>query len=335
MKIGVFCRTYAPFSVRNYVKHTISELTNGGVDFVRFAEKESPPDSVDFYWDPGTGRPGPYYKLLNAHKSLVVTFHGVAHLALNLRECYGTSLKNLILGFAKKIKTLYEWHPFHQRCAAIITVSSYAKWEIQKYLGLDGDNIFPIHHGVDLKTFQPSNETNSQQPYFLHVSQYQPLKNVNRIIEAYARLPRKEKPRLLAIVPGYTKREPFPKGVEVIRTPVDHKELVSLYQGATAFIFPSLRESFGMPILEAMACGCPVITSNVTACPEVAGDAALLVNPRSVVEIAEAMRRLIEDEHLRQELREKGLVRAQQFTWRRSAERHLEVFEKVLRETQG
>lgn len=95
-------------------------------------------------------------------------------------------------------------------------------------------------------------------------------------------------------------------------------------------MFPSLHETFGMPILEAMACGCPVITSNVTACPEVAGDAALLVNPRSVDEIANAMRRLMEEQELRETLWERGLKRALQFTWRKSAKKHLEVFEKVL-----
>ncbi|WP_445707531.1 glycosyltransferase [Desulfofundulus thermocisternus] len=86
-----------------------------------------------------------------------------------------------------------------------------------------------------------------------------------------------------------------------------------------------------MPIIEAMASGCPVITSNVTSCPEVAGDAAILVDPRSTDAIAEAMHRIIKDQRLRQQLREKGLKRAAQFTWRRSAEKHLKVFEKALR----
>lgn len=90
-----------------------------------------------------------------------------------------------------------------------------------------------------------------------------------------------------------------------------------------------------MPILEAMASGCPVITSNSTGCAEIAGDAALLVNPRSVDEIADAMRRLTSDHTLRQSLREKGLARAQQFTWRRSAEQHMAVFKKVLESRTG
>ncbi len=95
-------------------------------------------------------------------------------------------------------------------------------------------------------------------------------------------------------------------------------------------MFPSLHETFGLPILEAMACGCPVITSDVGACPEVAGDSALFVNPRSVDDITNAMKRLIEDDSLRQLLRQKGLARSQQFTWRKSADEHLKIFEKAV-----
>ncbi len=333
MKIGIFYPTNLPFSVCNYIENVVRELEQFGIDTVFIVETELLPEEVDLYWDPrAMGGATPYEKLLSTKKPLVVTVHGVRPFTLPAREYY-SSLKSAIIGKLYNLKNIYQWRRFRHYCAAIITVSSYAKGEIQKYLGLDGEKMFPIHHGVDLKTFKPNNENNSHQTYFLHVSQYQPAKNVDRIIEAYARLPR-NKPQLVAVVSGYSKRESLPSGVKLIRTPVSQKELVSLYQKATAFVFPSLHEGFGMPILEAMACGCPVITSNVTACPEIAGDAALLVNPRSVDEIAEAMKLLLEDEHLRQELREKGLARAQQFTWRKSAEKHLEVFEKVLQEMQ-
>jgi len=120
------------------------------------------------------------------------------------------------------------------------------------------------------------------------------------------------------------------ESVELITTPILTEELVSLYRGALGFIFPSLHEGFGVPIVESMACGCPVITSNVTACPEIVGDAALLVNPRLVEEIVKAMQRLVEDKNLCNELRKRGLERAKVFTWQRSAEKHLEIFENIL-----
>ena len=167
-------------------------------------------------------------------------------------------------------------------------------------------------------------------PFFLHVSQYQPVKNIHAIITAYDQLPLSDKPHLLIVAPGFPNCS-IPAGVNLIVNPVSGEELAKLYRTALAFVFPSLRETFGMPILEAMACGCPVITSNVTACPEVAGDAALLVDPRSVSDLMGAMRHLAEDASLRADLRHRSLARAKQFTWRRSAEQHLEVFENVLR----
>lgn len=95
-------------------------------------------------------------------------------------------------------------------------------------------------------------------------------------------------------------------------------------------VAPSLRESFGLALLEAMACGCPVITSQRTGCVEAAGDAALLVDPRSVEEIAAAMRRLIEDEELRRRLRELGLKRVRELSWSRSAAEHVRVFRHAM-----
>jgi glycosyltransferase involved in cell wall biosynthesis len=96
---------------------------------------------------------------------------------------------------------------------------------------------------------------------------------------------------------------------------VREEKLPALYRGAAALVFPSLYEGFGLPVLEAMACGTPVVTSNVTALPEVAGDAALLVDPTSVEQIAGAMRQIASDTALRRQLRDKGLSQAARFSW--------------------
>lgn len=109
------------------------------------------------------------------------------------------------------------------------------------------------------------------------------------------------------------------KGVRLISEGLSSTELATWYRGGMGFIFPSLHETFGIPILEAMACGCPVITSNDSACPDVAGDSVLFVNPHSIDDITNAMKRLIEDDSLRQ----KGLARSRQFTWRKSAEKNI------------
>ena len=111
---------------------------------------------------------------------------------------------------------------------------------------------------------------------------------------------------------------------------IDNDDLPELYNAADIFIFPSLHETFGMPILEAMSCGCPVITSNVSSMPEIAGGAALLVSPYNVDEIGKAIYQVLTDEGLKEEMRERGLERAKQFSWRRCAEEHLKVYQEVL-----
>src|SRR6185503_20273033 len=112
---------------------------------------------------------------------------------------------------------------------------------------------------------------------------------------------------------------------------VPREELPALYSGATAFVYPSLLEGFGLPVVEAMACGTPVITSNNSALKEVAGNAAVLVDPLSVRELAEAMMRLAEDGGAREELSRRGLRRAEQFSWTRTAELTLDAYRQALR----
>jgi glycosyltransferase involved in cell wall biosynthesis len=111
------------------------------------------------------------------------------------------------------------------------------------------------------------------------------------------------------------------------RLPIEDIRL--LYSHADLFVFPSIYEGFGMPVLEAMACGAPVITSNRTALPEVAGDAAVLVNPEDAEELGEAMVRVLEDQTLRATLKEKGLKRAKQFTWERAARQTMALYREL------
>ena len=156
------------------------------------------------------------------------------------------------------------------------------------------------------------------------------MKNYRRMLEAYAALDPASRPSFRLIVPGCSTRLPTPKGVEITRQPLAGCELAELYRAAIALVVPSLRETFGLPILEAMACGCPVITSTDTGCSEVAGNAALLVDPRSVEDLSSAMRRIVGDGKLRRELRQKGFARAAEFSWKTAARLHLETFRKAL-----
>ncbi|MCX7014755.1 MAG: glycosyltransferase family 1 protein, partial [Candidatus Sumerlaeota bacterium] len=265
------------------------------------------------------GRPAP----------CVSTQHGARPFVFPILE-YWPTWRERVRGFFLIQNRRWTWTRLNKADYLYIAVSHSTKREIIEKLGLPEENITVAQHGVDHSLFVPPKEpVAGGEPFLFHVSQFQPVKNLERIVEAYALLPESSRPALRLIAPGFQPRSAV-KGLTCYEEPVSDEELVRLYQTATGFVFPSLHEGFGMPMLEAMACGCPVITSNVTSCPEIAGDAALLVNPRSVEEIAQAMRRMTDDADLRRSLREKGLRRAAQFSWRKSAEIHLEVFQRAL-----
>jgi len=316
--------------VRSYIQNVTSELEKSGAIFHRFAAGDPLPTDVDIYWDARlTGGTPPWWKLKNAAKPCVATIHdGGPELTLPPWEYYA-SMEKMVKGMRGFVKRWYGWRSWRGRCAALIAVSDYTRVEFQRNMGLQDEHIVPLYHGVDDTLFYASTEQ-AENTYFLHVSAFQPKKNIKRMFKAFHELNHVGSVSMLAVLPGYPERDPG-SGVTLMRQPITHAELAPLYRQALAFVFPSLHETFGMPIIEAMACGCPVITSNVTACPETAGDAAMLVNPRSVRDIANAMQQLIEDDSLRRDLREKGLKRAQSFTWRKSAEAHLKVFEEAVR----
>ena len=114
--------------------------------------------------------------------------------------------------------------------------------------------------------------------------------------------------------------------------PVEERDLITLYNGAAALLHPSFIEGFGMPLAEAMACGCPVVTSNCSAMPEITGGVALLVDPSSPASIAGALKRVANDAELAETLRIKGVARAEDLNWRKFAEANLEIYRRVLSE---
>jgi glycosyltransferase involved in cell wall biosynthesis len=175
--------------------------------------------------------------------------------------------------------------------------------------------------------------------FVLAVGNLQPRKNLSRLVEAFAVVRRSRVPAQLAIVGQARWRESEAmrlvqeRGLtkDVIFTGyVPDADLPGLYSGAAAFAYPSLYEGFGLPVLEAMTCGAPVITSNTSSLPEVAGDAALQVDPTSVRALAEAMQAILTQGDLATRLSQRGLRRAAMFSWERAAQQTLEVYERVL-----
>jgi glycosyltransferase involved in cell wall biosynthesis len=177
-----------------------------------------------------------------------------------------------------------------------------------------------------------------QQGYLLSVSRLQARKNLRRVVEAYRRVRETQEAPPLVLAGGNTEygrglaRYAEELGVaEHVLFPgqVPEATLPALYRGATAFLYLSLYEGFGLPVLEAMACGTPVVTSNVGGTAEVASDAALVVNPERVEEIAEAVLLLLQGAEVRASFRERGLVRARHFTWERTARETIGVYQHV------
>jgi glycosyltransferase involved in cell wall biosynthesis len=235
-----------------------------------------------------------------------------------------------------------------RRATGIIAISEATKRDLQRFYGTPAEKITVIYHGVH-ERFKPVVDRSMLEqtwqrygitpPYLLFVSTVQPRKNVSRLIEAYAEarlvVGGEEMPRLvLAGKRGWMTEQIERRAAELGITDSVHftgyvhdSDLPALLSGALGYITPSLYEGFGMTVLEAQACGTPVLASNVSSLPEVVGDAGVLFDPYDVTAIRNAIARLVQDAGLRAELRERGLRHAADWTWERTARQTLAVLE--------
>lgn len=205
----------------------------------------------------------------------------------------------------------------------IVAVSQFTAQQVEDLLHIPSSRIRVVHHGVHLP--EPGESPQPREKLVLFVGALQTRKNISRLVEAFEQIGNEWQLLLAGPSNGYGADEiqqrlqasPCRDRIRVLgHQPA--QELTRLYCTASIFAFPSLDEGFGIPVLEAMAHGLPVLTSNCSALPEVAGDAALQVNPYKVDKIAEGLDMLMRDEHLRADLAVKGRERAQQFSWSRT-----------------
>lgn len=227
------------------------------------------------------------------------------------------------------------------KCDHIITGSHFTKREIVERVGISPDKITVIYHGIDHNLFYPRELTNkSPQKYILAVGSIEPRKNLKNLLNAYAMLDKEFKNEYHLTLVGASgwnnddivhEMKSLGQWVKYSGY-VSDEELAILYSNASLFIYPSVYEGFGIPPLEAMACGTPVIASSASTLPEVCADAAYYIDPLNIKSIKEGILKVLGNEELQKALIAKGLVRAKEFSWGKSALEHQKVFEKVLGE---
>ncbi|WP_367343837.1 glycosyltransferase family 4 protein [Methanomethylovorans sp.] len=270
--------------------------------------------------------------------SKIITCHDIIH------EMYPASKIHLMMG-----KLMYKGL---KDADHIITDSDATASDLQRKYAIPKENMTTIYLGIDPELFRPHGDVTSiwskyglekDKEYILHISSEQPRKNVEGIIKAFYRLKkqsgRKDLVLLKAGEPQYAHDR---RNIKSLITSLDlekdvrflgrvpNEDLAILYCIAKMFVFPSFYEGFGLPVLEAMACGCPVITSNVSSLPEVAGDACITVDPNDHQRMASYMLQLLQDDVLRSSLIQKGICRAAQFSWERCAKQTAQVYTHVL-----
>jgi len=228
-----------------------------------------------------------------------------------------------------------------KRASHIIAVSQNTRNDLIKYLDIPDDRISVIYNGVDHSIFKPYNIKLLDKPCILYVGSERPRKNLGTLFEAFAKL-KGEFPELkLVKVGAYGRSGEYRRNTmkkldslgitqDVIFVDFTSElELAYYYSSASLLTYPSLYEGFGLPPLEAMACGCPVVTSNTSSLPEVVGKAGIMVNPYDTDSLAQAMRQVLTDSKLREDMIRKGLEQSKKFSWEKAARQTQEVYDKV------
>jgi glycosyltransferase involved in cell wall biosynthesis len=266
---------------------------------------------------------------------MLVTFYDLFHLAM----------PKLVGGRHKRFYAKLMFHMVRWRALAIITISQFSKDEFWRFIGPTRQSIIPIHLGVAKSWFdiKPSARPYSKK-YILFVGNIKPHKNLSRLVKAFNLILNRINHDLVIV----GKKEGFITGDTLVADLatrlgsrveftgyVDDAALHQYFAHAEVMVFPSLYEGFGLPPLEAMAAGCPVLVSNVGPMPEVCGDAALYCDPYNVDDIAQKLFTILNDDTLRETLRQRGLERAHSFTWDKCIAQTCDVISGLMAKQTG
>jgi len=260
----------------------------------------------------------------------IVTAHDV------VRLCFGFAKETV----SERILLKLDIH-YIKRASHIITVSQNTKQDLMEYLKIPENRISVIYNGIDHSIFKPYDVKILDNPYILYVGSERPRKNLGRLFEAFAKV-KSELPELKLVKAGAVGRSKEYRrnvmrkldslGITQDVIFVEHTsglDLAHYYSSASLLAYPTLYEGFGLPPLEAMACGCPVVTSDTSSLPEVVGKAGIMVDPYDIDGLAQAMKQVLTDDKLRDDMVRKGLEQAKRFSWEETARKTQEVYDKV------
>ncbi len=260
----------------------------------------------------------------------IVTVHDL------VRTCFRFGGETVIERILLKLDIRYI-----KRASHIIAVSQNTRNDLIKYLKVPDNKISVVYNGVDHSIFKPYSVKLLDEPYILYVGSERPRKSLGRLLDAFAKL-KGEFPELkLVKVGAFGRSKEYRRDIMkklaslgitedvIFIDRVSELELAYYYSSAQLLAYPSLYEGFGLPPLEAMACGCPVVTSNTSSLPEVVGEAGIMVDPHDTDSLAQAMRQVLTNSKLRDDMVRKGLEQSKRFSWEKAAEQTLEVYKKV------
>lgn len=260
------------------------------------------------YFSPGYNCP---FFFLNRS---IITIHDLNHIDVNHNS-----------SFLKKIYYEFVMKRACQKSFKILTVSDFSKKRICEWAGISDSKVLVVGNGVSEEFLNKENDIDSVDgEYILVVSNRKKHKNESKILSAFdlANIPSSVKLIFTGIPDENLEKEIKSKNLQgrvIFKGRVGNNELASLYKNSLFLLFPSLYEGFGLPVIEAMSCGTAVITSTTTSLPEVAGDAAILVDPENTEAIALAINRLYSDPDLKKELIKKGLIQAKKYSWEKTS----------------
>lgn len=310
---------------------TIETVAADGIAGHRWEQFELPFRSRgSLLWSPGNTGP-------IAVRRQVVTIHDTTF--FDTPDCFG-----------RAFRAWYQWliPRLARRARRVMTVSEFSRRRISELTGLPADRIDVVANGVDARFAPPGADAVEAMrakyrlagPYVLTLGSIEPRKNLATLLRAWPHVVRRRGDLTLAVAGGANLSIFNGEGAGVALVPrmqrlgyVDDADLPALYGGAIAFAFPSAYEGFGLPPLEAMACGVPVVSSDATSLPEVLGDAAAFVAPLDAEAMADAIVRVVEDETLRATLMPRGRARAARYTWADAAERTWRILSEAADET--